>query len=67
MVMPLAVIYELRRIRQRRPLWGRGQRSTGCQSNGVFSWIDNIQPDATIAHAVILLNGRCATYPTSSR
>ena len=34
-----------------------------CQNNGVFAWIDNINPDATIAHAIILLNGLCATDP----
>ena len=32
-----------------------------CQNNGVFVWIDNINPDATIAHAIILLNGLCAS------
>ena len=32
-----------------------------CENNGVFVWIDNINPDATIAHAIILLNGLCAT------
>ncbi len=32
-----------------------------CQNNGVFFWIDNFQTDATIAHAVIVLNGLCAT------
>ena len=35
--------------------------SDACQNNGVFFWIDNFNPDATIAHAVILLNGLCAT------
>ncbi len=34
-----------------------------CQNNGVMVWIDNVNPDATIAHAIILLNGRCATSP----
>jgi hypothetical protein len=34
---------------------------TSCQNNGVFAALDNINPDATIAHAFILLNGRCAT------
>ena len=34
-----------------------------CQNNGVFVWMDNINPDATIAHAIILLNGLCATNP----
>jgi len=32
-----------------------------CQNNSVFVWMDNINPDATIAHAVIVLNGLCAT------
>jgi hypothetical protein len=32
-----------------------------CHENGVFVWVDNFQPDATFAHGVILLNGRCAT------
>ena len=30
-----------------------------CSQNGVYVWLDNVNPDATIAHAVILLNGRC--------
>ncbi|HEX4757648.1 MAG TPA: IPT/TIG domain-containing protein [Terracidiphilus sp.] len=34
---------------------------TSCQNNGVQVWMDNINPNATFAHAVILLNGRCAT------
>jgi len=34
-----------------------------CQNNGVFFWIDNFNRDATITHAVILLNGLCATSP----
>jgi hypothetical protein len=32
-----------------------------CQNNGVFFWLDNINTDATLAHAVIVLNGLCAT------
>ncbi len=32
-----------------------------CQNNGVFMWIDKIDPDATIAHGMIVLNGLCAT------
>jgi hypothetical protein len=32
-----------------------------CQNNGVYVWIDNFNPDATIAHGIILLNGLCAT------
>jgi len=36
---------------------------SACQNNAVYVWIDNFNPDATIAHAVILLNGLCATSP----
>jgi hypothetical protein len=45
-------------------LFGTGASSpTDCQDNGVWFWLDNIRPDATIAHAIILLNGLCATNP----
>ena len=36
---------------------------TSCQNNGVWTWLDNINTDATIAHGVILVNGLCATNP----
>jgi hypothetical protein len=43
-------------------LYGAGASlPESCQNNGVFFWIDNFAPDAAIAHAVILLNGLCAT------
>ena len=32
-----------------------------CEYNDVFTWVDNVNPDATMAHAIIVLNGRCAT------
>ncbi len=45
-------------------IFGLGaSQPTSCQFNGVWAWIDAVNPDATIAHAVILLNGRCATTP----
>jgi hypothetical protein len=45
-------------------LYGTGTSDpTSCQNNGVLVALDNINPDATIAHAFILLNGRCATTP----
>ena len=45
-------------------LFGAGaSQPTSCQGNGVWVWMDNVNPDATIAHAVILLNGLCATTP----
>ena len=30
-----------------------------CSQNGVLVWIDAMNPDATLAHGVIVLNGRC--------
>jgi hypothetical protein len=36
---------------------------TSCENNGVWFWLDNINPDATFAHGIILLNGLCATNP----
>jgi hypothetical protein len=30
-----------------------------CNTTGVMSWTDGINTDATLSHAVILLNGRC--------
>jgi hypothetical protein len=45
-------------------LFGAGvSQQNSCQNNGVFVWIDNVNPDATIAHAIIVLNGLCATSP----
>jgi hypothetical protein len=42
-------------------LFGTGSsRPDTCQNNGVYVWMDNINPDATIAHGIILLNGLCA-------
>jgi hypothetical protein len=35
-----------------------------CALNGPLVWIDNFNSNATFAHGVILLNGRCATSPS---
>ena len=43
-------------------LFGAGaSQPDSCQNNGVWVWTDNFTPDAVITHAVIILNGRCAT------
>jgi hypothetical protein len=43
-------------------IFGTGaSQPISCQNNGVWMWMDNINTDATIAHAIILLNGLCAT------
>ena len=60
---PLAVIFDADGSITN-SLFGAGSADpTSCQNNGVFPWIDNIRTNATIAHAVILLNGLCATSP----
>jgi hypothetical protein len=60
---PLAVIYDADGS-VINSLFGAGSSDpTSCQNNGVFAWLDNIRPDASIGHAVILLNGLCATSP----
>jgi hypothetical protein len=43
-------------------LFGSGaSQPDSCQNNGVWTWIDGFTTDAVITHAVIVLNGRCAT------
>ncbi len=45
-------------------LFGAGaSQPDSCQINGVWFWIDNFTTDAAFTHAVIVLNGRCATTP----
>ena len=34
-----------------------------CSENGVYVWLDAINPDATAMHGAILLNGRCTATP----
>jgi hypothetical protein len=43
-------------------VFGTGtSQPASCQNNGVFAWIDNVNPDATFAHGMVVLNGLCAT------
>jgi hypothetical protein len=42
--------------------FGPGASSgNSCQQNGVFTFIDNLAPAGNIAHALVLINGLCAT------
>jgi hypothetical protein len=60
---PLAVIYDADGSVVD-AIFGAGtSKPDTCQNNGVFVWLDTINQDATIAHAVIVLNGLCATTP----
>lgn len=58
---PLAVIYDADGA-VIDTLFGTGTSDpTSCQNNGVLVEMDNLNTDATVAHAIVLLNGRCAT------
>ncbi|HXR38347.1 MAG TPA: IPT/TIG domain-containing protein [Terracidiphilus sp.] len=60
---PLAVIYDADGSVIDAIFGAGASQPTSCQNNGVFTWLDNINPDATIAHGGVLLNGLCATTP----
>jgi len=60
---PLAVIYDADGSVIDALFGQTASQPTSCQNNGVWVWMDNLNPDATIAHAVIVLNGLCATSP----
>ncbi len=60
---PLAIVYDSDGAVADAVFGAYTSDPSNCQSNGVMSWVDNFNPDATIAHAVMLLNGRCATTP----
>ena len=63
---PLAVVYDADGS-VIDTLFGSGSSDpTSCQNNGVLVALDNINPNATIAHAIMLLNGRCATNSKSA-
>ncbi len=58
---PLAIIYDADGSVINAIFGPTASQPDACQNNAVSVWIDNFNPDATIAHAVILLNGLCAT------
>lgn len=45
--------------------FGPGASSAAtCQQNGVFTFVDNLAPSGNIVHALMLVNGLCATSST---
>jgi len=58
---PLAIIYDADGSVIKAVFGTTASQPDACQNNGVYVWMDNLNPDATIAHAVIVLNGLCAT------
>jgi hypothetical protein len=60
-VYPLGIVYDADGSVIDALYGSTASQPDSCQNNGVFVWMDNLNPDATIAHAILLLNGRCAT------
>lgn len=61
---PIAVIYDSDGS-VINALEGAGASEPGnCALNGPLVWIDNMNPNAALAHGVIVLNGLCATSPS---
>ena len=58
---PLAIVYDADGSVIDAIFGATASRPDACQNNAVYVWIDNFNPDATIAHAVIVLNGLCGT------
>ncbi len=58
---PLAIIYDADGSVINAIFGTTASQPDACQNNAVYVWMDNLNPDATIAHAVIILNGLCAT------
>ena len=60
---PLGIVYDADGSVTSTLFGPEASEPANCQKNGVWVWIDRVNPDATIAHAIILLNGLCATNP----
>ncbi len=60
---PLAVIFDADGSVTDAIFGSGASQPISCQNNGVRTWLDNINPDTTVAHGIILLNGLCATTP----
>jgi hypothetical protein len=58
---PLAVIFDADGAVIDALLGAGASQPDACQNNAVFVWLDNVNPDAAIVHAAIVLNGRCAS------
>lgn len=60
---PLAVVFDTNGSVIDALLGASASDPLSCHSNGVLAWTDNVRTDATVAHAVIVLNGRCTSTP----
>jgi len=58
---PLAIVYDADGAVLNAVFGAYTSDPSNCHKNGVVTWIDRFNPDATIGHAVMVLNGRCTT------
>lgn len=56
---PVAVIFDADGSVLNTLLGQDASDSSSCNSNAVTVWMDNINPDATVAHAMMIVNGLC--------
>jgi hypothetical protein len=61
--LPLAIVYDADGAVLDAVFGAYTSDPSNCEYNGVTAWIDRFNPDATIGHAVMVLNGRCASTP----
>lgn len=64
---PIAVIYDTDGSVIDAILGATGSDPAGCRTNAVIESVDAFGPDATIQHAVLVLNGRCVDASTDSQ
>ena len=63
---PLAIVYDFDGAVIDTLLGAGASNPNGCLSNGVTLFVDSMATDATIAHALMIVNGRCATPQRTS-
>ncbi len=56
---PLGVIFDSDGSVINKVLGADSSDASNCENTGVVVWTDNIQPNATVAHAIMILNGLC--------
>jgi IPT/TIG domain len=62
--MPIAIVYD-QDGSVIDTLFGAGASSAAtCQQNGVFTFVDNLSTAGNIVHALVIVNGLCATNTT---
>ena len=63
---PLAIVYDFDGAVLDALLGEGASNPNACIGNGVTVFADSLLPDGTVAHAVMIVNGRCATTPAKT-